>query len=237
MFESPEAANLWFDIFNGVLLTGAFLVAVGTWGTIKTAAVKERFSDERVSANELETKRAVADSDAAKEGTAKAHEAIAQANAQIAIANEGAAKANERAAELKLALEKEVAARQPRRITDAQRAKIVEILRVVKERGPISVSWKLFDEEAVQFGQDVLATLKAAGFDAKEERGPMSFGVPGQWVIIPDASWFNRATYVGAIQAAFLEATGILFDGRVKPPYLKIEADVSVIIGSKPPSP
>lgn len=80
MFESPEAANLWFDIFNGVLLTGAFLVAVGTWGTIKTASIKERFSDDRVSANEVETKRAIADSDSAKEGTAKANERIAGLN-------------------------------------------------------------------------------------------------------------------------------------------------------------
>lgn len=87
MFKSPEAANLWFDIFNGVLLTGAFLVAVGTWGTIKTASIKERFSDERVSTNELETRRAVADSDTAKEGTAKAHERIAELSTLSAEAN------------------------------------------------------------------------------------------------------------------------------------------------------
>jgi hypothetical protein len=93
MFESPESANLWFDIFNGVLLTGAFFVAVGTWGTIKTAAIKERFSDERISSNELETKRAIAESDSAKEGTAKANEAIAAANERAAALENDAAQA------------------------------------------------------------------------------------------------------------------------------------------------
>ena len=54
MFDSPESAALWFNIFNGVLFTGALLVAVGTWGTIKTAGIKERASDERIAANEAE---------------------------------------------------------------------------------------------------------------------------------------------------------------------------------------
>jgi len=40
MFDTQESANFWFDIFNGVLFAGAVLVAVGTLGTIKTAAVK-----------------------------------------------------------------------------------------------------------------------------------------------------------------------------------------------------
>lgn len=106
MFESPEAANLWFDIFNGVLLTGAFLVAVGTWGTIKTAAVKERFSDERVSANELETKRAIADSDAAREGSAKAHERIAELSTQAEGLKKDTAEANAQAAKAQLELQK-----------------------------------------------------------------------------------------------------------------------------------
>jgi hypothetical protein len=83
MFDSPESASLWFDIFNGVLFLGALLVTIGTWGTIKTAGIKERFSDERIAANEAETKRAVADSDAAKEGAAKANARAAEA--QLAL--------------------------------------------------------------------------------------------------------------------------------------------------------
>ena len=97
MFDSPEAANLWFDIFNGVLFTGALLVAVGTWGTIKTATLKEKYSDERISANELETKRAVAESD-------KANAALGMAQADIAKANVKIAEADARAKEAELKL-------------------------------------------------------------------------------------------------------------------------------------
>jgi hypothetical protein len=43
-------------------------------------SAKERFSNERISTNEKETARAVADSDLAKEGTAKANERIAELN-------------------------------------------------------------------------------------------------------------------------------------------------------------
>jgi hypothetical protein len=86
MFDvSPDAANFWFDISNLALLAGAVLVAMGTYGTIKFSGVKEKFADERIAANELETKRAIADSD---------------------IAKQAASEANARAAEARLALEK-----------------------------------------------------------------------------------------------------------------------------------
>src|SRR5258708_11409967 len=93
MFDSPESASLWFDIFNGVLFFGALLVTIGTWGTIKTAGIKERFSDERIASNEAETKRAIADSDSAKEGTAKANERIAELTTQGDIARKETAQA------------------------------------------------------------------------------------------------------------------------------------------------
>lgn len=89
----PEGANLWFDLSNVVLFVGAVLVALGTYGTIKFAAIKERYSDERIAVNEVETKRAVADSDAAKEGTAKANERIAELTAQAETARKETAEA------------------------------------------------------------------------------------------------------------------------------------------------
>lgn len=105
MFDSAESASFWFDIFNWFLLLGAFIVLVGTWGTIKTAAIKERFSDERVSENEAATKRSIADSDAAKEGTAKANERIAELTFKSEQLRTDAAEANERTkqAEVELA--------------------------------------------------------------------------------------------------------------------------------------
>lgn len=84
MFDTAESAALWFNIFNGLLLLGAFFVFVGTWGTIKTSAVKEHFSDERISANEAEAKRSIAESEIAKEGAAKANERAELARLELA---------------------------------------------------------------------------------------------------------------------------------------------------------
>ena len=123
MFDSLESASLWFDIFNGVLLAGALFVAVGTWGTIKTASIKERYSDERIAANEAETKRSIADSDAAKEGTAKANERIAELSTQAEQLRKGTAEATARALEAQVALEKFKA---PRAISVDQRNRIAE---------------------------------------------------------------------------------------------------------------
>jgi hypothetical protein len=106
MFDvSSDGANFWFDISNVILFAGAVLVAMGTYGTIKFSGIKEKFSDERIAANELETKRAVADSDLAKQG---------------------AAEANARAAEAQLALEKFKA---PRSISVEARNRIAESLK------------------------------------------------------------------------------------------------------------
>lgn len=101
---SLDSATFWFDVSNVVLLLGAALVVIGTYGVYKTGAIKERYSDERLSENEKETRRATADSD---------------------IAKAEAAKANARAIEAQLQLEK---FRSPRVITDEQRVAIVGAL-------------------------------------------------------------------------------------------------------------
>jgi hypothetical protein len=59
MFDVTLAsAAILFDIFNIVLIAGAVTVAIGTFGSIKMAAIKERFGDERISENEARTVRA-----------------------------------------------------------------------------------------------------------------------------------------------------------------------------------
>jgi hypothetical protein len=188
--DQPEVVSAlsWLGWLELIKRIGGFMVIAGVAIEVGGEWISGPFHKIVEDARQLELSTLNNEAARLSSEAATARGDIAKANAETAKANEVAAKANERAAELKLALEKEVAARQPRRITDAQRAKIVEILKPVAEKGPVSVSWKLFDEEAVQFGQDVLAALQAAGFDAKEERGPMSFGVPGQWVIVPDDS-------------------------------------------------
>jgi hypothetical protein len=142
MLDSPEAASLWFDIFNGVLFIGALLVTVGTWGTIKTAGIKEKFSDERIAANEAETKRAIAESDLAKQG---------------------AAEANARAAEAQLALEK---FKSPRKLDDGQASRIKAA--VSRFSGtPFDMTVNL-ESEPESFAAQIGTTLEAAGWVWKD---------------------------------------------------------------------
>src|SRR5713226_6952255 len=54
--------NFWSSAFNWFLICGAFAIAIGTVGSIRTQATKERFADERISANEAETEKAKASS-------------------------------------------------------------------------------------------------------------------------------------------------------------------------------
>ena len=210
MFETAESAGLWFDIFNGVLLFGAFLVFVGTWGTIKTSSVKERFSNERVALNEAETKRAVAESD-------KANAELEKARVNIATADAEAAKANERAAELRLELDREIAARKPRTISAEQRAALVEMLKPDRIfKGKVSINAAM-EAEAMQFADQIESVLKEAGFDVKQvdfgERA-ITFNMPGQWIVIKDLN--HQPRHGGPISKAF-QNVGINFVPQVKP--------------------
>jgi hypothetical protein len=86
MFDMTlRAAERWYDIFNILLIVGAFVVAVATYGSIKMGSIKERFADERITANEAESARAAADSDIAKAQAAQANERAAEANLKAEV--------------------------------------------------------------------------------------------------------------------------------------------------------
>jgi hypothetical protein len=126
MFDvSPEGANLWFDISNAVLFLGAVLVALGTFGTIKFSSIKEKFSDERISANEVETKRSIAESDKANAELEKAKAAIEVAKTEAALANERAAELKKEALELQIKL---LPLTTQRRLNNQQIADLVSVL-------------------------------------------------------------------------------------------------------------
>lgn len=119
MFDvSSDGANFWFDISNVILLVGAVLVAIGTYGTIRFAGIKEKFSDGRIAANGRETRRAIADSDTAKEGMAKANDRVAILTAQ-------AEQLRKDTVEAQLELEKIKA---PREISDGLRVEMISLL-------------------------------------------------------------------------------------------------------------
>jgi hypothetical protein len=193
------------------------------------AAQLQQASDEKINGLTKETMRlsSVAES---------ARAAIAKSEAETASANEMAAKANEHTAELKIALEREIAARQPRQINTQQRAQLVDALSKVSIKGEITVSWKLFDEEAEAFGKQILQALMDSGFPAKEVRGPFSFGTTGQAIVARDLKKLQTGpSWVGDVQATLNASLGVAFPGYQMDSTFKPEfGDVSIVVGAKP---
>jgi hypothetical protein len=159
MFETPESANQWFDIFNLGLAIGAFLVAICTWGTFKTGAVKEKFSDERISSNEAATKRAIAESD-------KANAALGVAQADIAKANAKIAESEARQKEAELRLEQLRERMRPRNIKGEQ---FLEILKD-KPKAPVAILFVRDDPDCFQLSMQIRDFLKQANWDVAEPR-------------------------------------------------------------------
>ncbi|WP_441277454.1 hypothetical protein AB7783_09345 [Tardiphaga sp. 172_B4_N1_3] len=150
MFDvTSEGANFWFDAFNVMLFVGAFAVAVGTYGSIRMGAAKERFSDERTSANEAKTQRAVADSDAAKEGAAKANERIAELSTRAAEANARTKEAEESLERLKL--------QTGPRMLDV--TKLKDALSVVKTKASVNLKFAKDQSEPWWFANQIYMAL------------------------------------------------------------------------------
>jgi hypothetical protein len=162
-----EFVSFWA---NWVLVSALLLGLAATIGVVISSNAKEehwaeekRLAAERVSANEAETKRAIADSDIAKEGAAAA-------NKQVAVANTEAARANERAAELErgnLELRAKLASR---RISGEQH----DILVAELAKSPAHFDIELMqDPESILFGGDILKTLADAGWTVDKTELPL----------------------------------------------------------------
>ena len=140
------------------------------------------------------------------------------------------------AAKMRADLDKEIAANQPRQITPQQRVQLVNALSKITPKGELTVTWKLFDEEAERFGKQILEALNQAGFDAKEVRGPFGFGSSGQWIVVRDLKKYqNTQSWLGSVQAALNNNTGVYFDGVQADSTWKPElGEVSIAVGAKP---
>lgn len=249
-----ENAMVGFLIVAGLfaLLAGAATWAVVRLQRIELAESQSAFARYKIDAakdvasvrSDAEAKIAVAREEAktaverAQVDIANANKAIEQARAEAAQAVADTAKANERTAELKLALEKEIAARQPRQISPLQRAQIIEYLKN-EPKGRVLVVSKMWDEEAEQFAKSLVAVLKDAGYDAEENTGEavLSFGAPGQWILVKDPTWLSTPTYAGSIQAAFREKLGIHFDAHPRTQDVPAgipDWPVLILVGRKP---
>jgi hypothetical protein len=220
MFDvSLPWANFWYDAFNVMLFIGAFAVAVGTYGSIKMGAVKEKFSDERTTALETQTEQAKAE--------------LGKANEGIAKAQQNTAAANERTAQLELALEKERNARLPRSISAEQRAGLLAALKAAP-KGNVFVIGSFFDAESRQYAEQILSVMTEAGFDTTEMPArpdkPIGYTSPGAWLWLRDVP--TAPPHAAPIQRAF-QAAGIYLDGQSHPDLLEAD-EVLIAVSSHP---
>jgi hypothetical protein len=226
-----QSVVVWANVVAlvGGVLTGAALF-VSAWVSSNIADVVQQDADRRIA-------EARTSGDEARADAAKANQRASEAAERAASLEKETAQANERAAELKLALEKEIAARQPRQIEKQRLPALREALTKIPNKGEITITWKLFDEEAERFGKQLLEVIRESGFNAKEARGPFGLGIPGQWILVRDLKKYETApSWVGELQAALNNTSRFYFNGQQMDPAMKPEifGDISIAVGAKP---
>jgi hypothetical protein len=230
-WESIQATGWWSGFFFWASIVS--LIGLGI-SEVASHRYSERRDELLEAQQETEKKRHDEEIAQLHLETAQANRDAETARREVATAQAETAKANERTAEIKLALEREIAARQPRTITPEQHAKIVEYLKSANPKGPITVVWKLFDEEAEKFARQIIAVLKDSGFDVTEGRGPFGFGERGAWIVVRDLEKVKTSpTAIGAVQGAFRDILHIQFDGGERKEGYP-DVDVTIAVGAKP---
>jgi hypothetical protein len=176
-WDSAAGASLWSNIFFWVGIAALLVVGI-------SEVVSHRCGERK---NELVREQQAATERHHDEEMARLHLETDQASERAVDLEKETAAASVRAEELKLALEKEIAARPPRTISPENREKILSALKAdPAPKGHIVVVWKLFDQEAFQFGQQIISLLNDGGFDAVPGDGSITFEESGQWLVVRD---------------------------------------------------
>ena len=148
MFDiSLDLANAIYNTANVVLVLGVILIAGGTITAFWTGGIRDRFADERMSQNKVESLRAVADA--------------ASANEEAARANERAALLENEAEQARLETERLRQQMAWRRLSEDQIKKIASGL----AGAAISLRMEQIanDPESILFASDIRHALLAAG--------------------------------------------------------------------------
>jgi hypothetical protein len=152
----------------------------------------------------------------------------------LARVNNDAANANREAAQLRLALEHEIATRQPRKITQEQRELLISLLTPV----PIKKDLVLFnplmtDGEALAFSEQIADVLKASGFpvaDVPFGEKLFAFNRLGAFLQFKDQDHVpKRANFI----AEAFRRIDVQFIGLPNPD-MKSENDLIITIGTHP---
>lgn len=229
MFDASAAqASFWFDAFNVVLVIGAVLVAMGTYGSIRMGAVKERFADDRISAAERDAAVANQGVESAKADAARANESAERLKNDNLNLETGLVEAQQRLeaerAE-RLRLEESVG---PRRLTPEQQGGLVAALKAIHPSPNVHLML-IGDQEAHQYGQAILGAFEEARVQGKADAIGMMVPPPYGVKITT-----KRGHAAGAaVEAAFKVAKIPTSIGTGDPG----EYDAEILVGLRPLGP
>lgn len=141
---SAAQASFWFDIFNAILVIGAVFVALGTYGSLRMGAVKERFADTRLGAAEATAASAEKEAAKANESAAK----LKQSNLIMEVAVVDAQRQLEGERVERVRLQESVL---PRQLSAAQSAALLDALMELTPKPNVKLTL-MGDQEANLYG-------------------------------------------------------------------------------------
>lgn len=161
---SPEVADRVFNLANAVLIVSAFLVFASTYVSIRSASIRDFYSDQRRIENERQTALAQADAATANEGAAVAKADAAQANVTAEATRQNNLQLQislEKERTERLQLEEKVA---PRNLSDTDRGTMqAQANRVCRRIGRVIVTAANSNNEAQRYGNQFIEILRRAG--------------------------------------------------------------------------
>jgi len=206
MFDIPiSLANKIYVYSNVILVLGAVMALLGTIGIIWSGGIRERYSDERISDNEVKTALAVENSEYAKERAAQLEKEAAQAR-----------------------LETETLKRQFawRRLNEQQFKIISAGLSKMKTKKQVVLSAIASDPESMTFASDIQHAMNNGGFKVTIRPSVIFGKKPSVGIEIsgPDKEDLEK------IAQPFIDA-GLNLSGRIAPKA----TEINILIGSKLP--
>jgi hypothetical protein len=200
---SLETANRWYDIpWYGLLISG-IIAALAAAATVTflflqfwSSGVREKYSDLRTSALELETEKAKRDAAAAGERAAELEVKAAQLDKDTTLLSAMIGEVNSRAARARRVAEQERFDRlqsqtgvKPRVITEEQHAKLTAFLSG-KPTGRVFIVPRQDVDEPIHFAAQIEAVLRDAKFEIEnpppigDPRRPYSWTFLGVAILV-----------------------------------------------------
>jgi len=201
---------------------------------VEAAAIRERAAraEYMIKAAEVQSEEAKAEAARAGEGTAMALAETAAAKERTSKLELEAAGLRERAARAEIELVKVQERIKPRRITETQRTRLLEVLKPIP-KGELDITCLMGDEEGRMFATQIRDTLKEAGWaDVHLRIAIFDKSMSGLKLRFRDRT---TIPVFGLMLAEALDSVGIPLSLSINSQVA--EGAIEFIVGSKPDSP